>query len=69
MSRYFPPDDDDLIFFRNAMKDVKRIKQSPVLKKASAKKRPGLNSSSKLVSNTKKYIKLIRIYFNRFLIQ
>jgi len=58
VSRYFPPDDDDLIFFRNAMKDVKRIKQSPVLKKASAKKRPGLNSSSKLVSKHEKVHKV-----------
>lgn len=54
MSRYFPPDDDDLIFFRNAMKDVKRIKQLPALKKVSAKKKSGLNSSHKFVSKSEK---------------
>lgn len=58
MSRYFPPDDDDLVFFRNAMKDVKRIKQSPVLKKASAKKKPDLNSSHQLVSKSEKVYKI-----------
>lgn len=58
MSRYFPPDDDDLVFFRNAMKDVKRIKQSPALKKVSAKKKLGLNSSNKLVSKSEKVHKI-----------
>jgi DNA-nicking Smr family endonuclease len=37
MSNYSPPDDDDLIFFREAMKSVKRLK-APALLKASVKK-------------------------------
>ncbi len=37
MSKHFPPDDEDLIFFRKAMQDVKRSKRIPVLKKTSKK--------------------------------
>lgn len=58
MSRYFPPDDEDLIFFRNAMKDVKRIKQSPALKKASVKKKSSLNSSNRVISKSEKVHKI-----------
>ena len=58
MSRYFPPDDDDLLFFRNAMKDVKRIKQPHALKKAPAKKKPGLSASHKSVSKSEKIHKI-----------
>ncbi|MDQ8039794.1 MAG: Smr/MutS family protein [Rickettsiella sp.] len=34
MSKYFLPEDEDLIFFRKAMQDVKQTKKKPVLKKS-----------------------------------
>lgn len=40
MSKHFPPDDEDLIFFRKAMQDVKRSKRIPVLKKTPKKFSP-----------------------------
>lgn len=40
MSKQFPPDDDDLIFFRKAMENVKKSKKGPVLKKSSRLHRP-----------------------------
>jgi DNA-nicking Smr family endonuclease len=50
VSHDFPPDEDDLIFFRNAMKNVRRIKRSATLKKSAVKKNTRLNPSHKSVS-------------------
>lgn len=63
MPRYFPPDDDDLIFFRNAMKDVKRIKQSPALKKTAVKKKSALGSSRQSASKIEKVHKIDKALF------
>ena len=48
MSKYFPPDDDDLSFFREAMKDVKRLERSAAVK-AAVKKVPRLSQISKAI--------------------
>ncbi|MES2141677.1 MAG: Smr/MutS family protein [Pseudomonadota bacterium] len=52
MSKYFPPDDEDLIFFRKAMQDVKRSKRIPVLKKTPKKFSP-LKQRIKSISEKK----------------
>lgn len=59
MSRYSPPD-DDLIFFRNAMKDVKRTKKLLSLKKSSAKKKSRLNSPKQFLLKNEKVQKIDR---------
>ena len=45
---YIPPDDEDLIFFRKAMQDVKRLKNERILEK-SVKKNAPLNQPFKLM--------------------
>jgi DNA-nicking Smr family endonuclease len=58
---HFPPDDDDLIFFHNAMRDVKRTKR-PSVRKSYAKKtvpfshaEKGINDATKQVSDAATY--------------
>jgi DNA-nicking Smr family endonuclease len=55
MSKLFPPDDDDLIFFRAAMKDVKPLKRLPVVK--TRVKKTSRLSQGKAVPVCKKVVK------------
>lgn len=58
MARNFSSDDEDRIFFRNAMKDVRRTKQSPTLKKTSAQKKASANSVHKSISKSKQVFEI-----------